>query len=140
MGEVLTFSAVTLRLHAGAPSGDSRMTHVSTVLSGVDWQVRSGDRWVVLGANGSGKTSLLRMAYGFVFPSSGTVKVLGHTLGRVDVRTLRRRVGFASGALAGQLRPQLTADDIVMTAKHAAMEPWWHTYDEADQARARALL
>ena len=32
------------------------------VLAGVDWVVQPGERWVVLGRNGSGKTSLLRIA------------------------------------------------------------------------------
>jgi iron complex transport system ATP-binding protein len=110
------------------------------VLDGVDWEVRAGERWVVLGANGSGKTSLLRLAGGWIFPSGGTVDVLGHRLGRVDVRTLRRRLGYASGALTQMLRPGVTGLDIVMAAKHAALETWWHTYDDADRARARSLL
>jgi iron complex transport system ATP-binding protein len=56
------------------------------------------------------------------------------------VRRLRRRVGFAAAAFADMLRPALTAADIVMIAKNAALEPWWHTYDDADRARARELL
>jgi prolyl oligopeptidase len=110
------------------------------VLTGVDWEMEPGERWVVLGANGSGKTSLLRLAGGWLFPTSGTVDVLGHRLGRVDVRTLRRRLGYASGALTQMLRPSVTSLEIVMAAKHAALETWWHTYDDADRARARALL
>ncbi len=66
--------------------------------------------------------------------------MLGERLGRTDVRTLRTRVGFASSALSAQLRPALSALDVVMTAKHAALEPWWHRYDEADRQRARDLL
>ena len=37
-------------------------------------------------------------------PRRGTVEVLGERLGRTDVRTLRRRIGYASSALAAQLR------------------------------------
>src|SRR5581483_9963541 len=65
---------------------------------------------------------------------------LGQRLGRVDVRSLRRRLGYASGALASQLRPGVTGVEIVMAAKHAALETWWHSYDDDDRARARALL
>jgi iron complex transport system ATP-binding protein len=57
-----------------------------------------------------------------------------------QVRQLRRRLGYASGALGAMFRPGVTADDVVMTAKHAALEAWWHRYDQADRARARALL
>ena len=112
----------------------------TTILDGIDWRVEAGDRWVVLGANGSGKTSLVRIASLYLHPSAGTVRVLGAELGRVDVRAHRRRIGVVSSAFADLLRPQLAARDIVMTAKHAALEPWWHDYDEADRERAVALL
>jgi iron complex transport system ATP-binding protein len=73
-------------------------------------------------------------------PSTGDVRVLGEQLGRTDVRVLRRRIGYMSPSLAVQLRPELRCLDIVMTAKYAALEPWWHRYDNADQARAMACL
>lgn len=110
------------------------------LLTDVDWSVRPDERWVVLGANGSGKTSLLRIASLYLHPTVGDVEVLGHTLGRVDVRSLRARIGLVSGALTAMLRPDLDALDVVMTAKHAALEPWWHDYDDADRERARELL
>ena len=110
------------------------------LLRGVEWEVLAGQRWIVLGENGSGKTTLLRLAGGWLHPSGGQVRLLGHTVGRVDLRRLRERIGFASSALAGMLRPDLTARDVVMTAKHAALEPWWHTYEEPDRVRALALL
>ena len=77
----------------------------TTILDDVSFAVRPGERWLVLGANGSGKTSLLRIAALYEHPTSGTVDVLGERLGRTDVRVLRRRVGYASAALADQLRP-----------------------------------
>ena len=110
------------------------------ILADVTWQVRPGEHWLVLGANGSGKTTLLRIASLYQHPTTGEVRVLGETLGRTDVRVLRRRVGYASAALAAQLRPELTARDVVMTARHAALEPWWHTYDDVDRAHAVACL
>jgi iron complex transport system ATP-binding protein len=73
-------------------------------------------------------------------PSKGTIRVLGEQLGSTDVRQLRRRVGYSSAAMAAQIRQELTALDVVMTAKFAALEPWWHRYDDADRARARGCL
>jgi iron complex transport system ATP-binding protein len=110
------------------------------IVDGVDWTVRPHERWVVLGRNGSGKTTLLRLASCYLHPTSGTVDVLGGRLGRVDVRSLRARIGLTSAALADQLRPTLDALEVVMTAKHAALEPWWHQYSDADRARAVQLL
>ncbi|HEY8094145.1 MAG TPA: ATP-binding cassette domain-containing protein [Acidimicrobiales bacterium] len=111
-----------------------------TILVPLSWTVAEGERWIVLGPNGSGKTTLIQIAGLYLHPTSGTVQVLGETLGRCDVRTVRRRIGLASTALAAQLRPQLSALDTVMTASYAALEPWWHTYTEADRAAARAAL
>jgi iron complex transport system ATP-binding protein len=111
-----------------------------TILDAVDWSVRSGERWVVLGRNGSGKTSLIRIASLYLHPSAGSVTVLGEVLGRTDVRSLRTRIGLASPSLADLFRHELTPIEIVMTARHAALEPWWHTYDDADRDRARLLL
>lgn len=110
------------------------------ILSDVDWDVACDQRWVVLGANGSGKTSLLRIAALYEHPTTGTVEVLGHRLGQVDVRRLRHQVGFVSPALAQMLRPHLKAVDVVMTARHGALEPWWHEYTDADRERAVQLL
>jgi iron complex transport system ATP-binding protein len=110
------------------------------LLDEVDLTVGPGDRWVVLGANGSGKTSLLAIAALRLHPSRGDVAVLGHRLGSCDVRAVRRRVGFASQALADALRPELAARDVVMTAKRGALEPWWDRWDEADRLEATDCL
>lgn len=110
------------------------------VLDQVSWSVGAGERWVVLGRNGSGKTSLVRIASLTAHPSRGSVRVLGELLGRTDVRTLRRRIGLASPALAAQLRPGLTGTEVVMMARTAALEPWWHTYSTEDRSRAAAEL
>lgn len=111
-----------------------------TILAPLNWKVMPGQRWVVLGANGSGKTTLLKIAAMYEHPSTGDVRVLGERLGRTDVRVLRRRIGYMSPSLAVQLRSELRCLDVVMTAKYAALEPWWHRYDEADEARARSCL
>ena len=110
------------------------------LLDGVDWTIGASDSWVVLGANGSGKTTLVRIAALYEHPSRGTVEVLGQRLGHTDVRALRRRVSLVSPAMVDMMRPALSATEVVMCAKEAALEPWWHTYDDADRDRARGLL
>lgn len=123
-----------------------RFEHVSFVREGrrilddINWTVLAHERWLILGSNGSGKTTLVRMASMYEHPSSGSVSALGETLGSTDVRQLRRRIGVMSAALGAQLRPQLSAQDTVVTAKFAALETWWHTYTEADYVRARECL
>jgi iron complex transport system ATP-binding protein len=95
---------------------------------------------VVIGPNGSGKTTLLQIAGARLHPSTGTVEILGERLGASDWRAVRARVGFVSGSVVRSLRPALPAGDVVLTGRHGALEPWWHTYSDADRARARELM
>lgn len=95
---------------------------------------------MVLGPNGSGKTTLMRLASLYLHPSRGEVEVLGHALGRADVRRLRTRIGLVSPSFADLLRPGVTAVEAVMTAREAALETWWHSYGPDDRRMALGLL
>ena len=110
------------------------------VLDGVSWSVGAHERWVLVGPNGAGKTSLLRIAALVQHPTEGSVTVLGNVLGRCDVRTVRESIAFSSPALAAALEPRMTAAEVVMTGRYAALAPWWHRYTDADRARALELL
>ena len=110
------------------------------LLSDVDWTVAAGERWVVIGPNGSGKTTLLQIAGARLHPSRGTIEILGQRLGSSDWRAVRAQVGFVSGSVVRSLRPSLDALDIVVTGKHGALEPWWHTYTDEDRARGLELM
>jgi iron complex transport system ATP-binding protein len=111
-----------------------------TILGPLDWTVRPGERWAVLGPNGSGKSTLLSIASTYLWPSRGTVRVLGAQLGDVDARELRRSIGYVAAFLAAQIDGDLAAIDVVMTARHAALAPWWHDFSAEDRARAAQLL
>lgn len=121
-------------------TGVRRTIDGNEILRGIDWRVGADERWVVLGNNGCGKTTLIRIASMWLHPSDGDVTLLGHRLGAVDVRRLRVRVGYASAAMANQLRPSVTARDVVVTARNGALEPWWHEYTDADHAEAATAL
>ncbi len=110
------------------------------ILRDVDWRIERGQDWVVLGPNGCGKTTLAKIAALYEHPSSGTVEVLGERLGRVDVRRHRERIAFVSSAMADMFRPELTAAEVVLCARHGALEPWWHEYTPSEHQRARDLL
>lgn len=123
-----------------------RFEHVSVVRNGrhllatVDWRVDQGGRWVLLGPNGSGKTTLLEVAGARILPSRGTVEVLSERLGRVDMRTLRRRVAFVSGAIARQLRSTLTAREVVVTGREGVLDPRWRPVPDEDWLAADRAL
>ena len=109
----------------------------NVVLEGITWQVHPAERWVVLGPNGSGKTTMLRAAGARLWPSAGEVEILGCRLGRVDVRSLRPRISLVSGSVTRALRPDLPARDVVVSGRHGALETWWHTYTPADWGEGR---
>ncbi|WP_062210937.1 ABC transporter ATP-binding protein [Streptomyces sp. NBRC 109706] len=106
----------------------------------VSWSIAEGERWVILGPNGAGKTTLLNVASSYLFPTTGTVQILGEKLGGVDVFELRPRIGMASSALADKLSRRQTVLQTVLTAAYGMTAGWQESYDEMDERRARAFL
>lgn len=111
-----------------------------TVLREVSLTVNRNEHWVVIGPNGGGKSTLLKIAGLQLHPSSGRVVVLGTELGTADIRTLRSSIGISSAGLVDQLRGSLTGEEIVRCGRFGALEPWWHTYEAGDTDRAIDLL
>ena len=110
------------------------------ILASIDWTVDAGERWVVVGPNGAGKTTLLAIASTYLWPTVGTVEVLGQRIGRVDARELRRRVGYVSAALGIQIDEDLRVIDVIVSARDAALAPWWGQFGDDDRTRAQACL
>jgi len=74
----------------------------------------------MIGANGSGKTTLLQIAVGYIWPNEGRVWVLGQEHGQVDLRRLRRRIGWVSSSLEGLIHRGQTAWQIVLSGAFAS--------------------
>ncbi|WP_029149683.1 ABC transporter ATP-binding protein [Microbacterium indicum] len=110
------------------------------IVDGVSWTVREGERWVVLGANGAGKTTLLQLADTLLFPTTGTVDVLGERLGRTNVFEVRTMIGLASSAMARRIPADETVLDVVLTAAYAVTGRWREEYEGVDEDRAREVL
>jgi iron complex transport system ATP-binding protein len=121
-------------------SGVSVVREGATLLAGVDWVVNEGEHWVLLGPNGAGKTTLLSIAAAALFPSAGTVELLGERFGDADLGELRTRVGLSSSSLSDRVPPHETAVDVVVTAAHGVIGRWQSGYDPSDVARAADLL
>ena len=112
----------------------------SHLLDGVSLEVSEGQHWAVLGPNGAGKTTLLEISAGRLHPTSGTVKILGEQLGRVDVFELRPRIGYAGNALSARVPNSERVSDAVMTAAYGVLGRWQEEYDEVDIRRCNDLL
>lgn len=109
------------------------------ILNGVDWAVRRGEHWVLLGPNGCGKTSLLKVLTGFLSSTSGAIELMDHVYGRCDWRELRRRIGWVASALQASIPPAETVLDTVMSGRYAQLDLWART-TTADARAARRWL
>ena len=110
------------------------------IIDHVTWQVSDDQRWVILGPNGAGKTTLLQLADTLMHPTSGTVTVLGETLGRADVFEIRPRIGFASTAMAKRIPRDETVLNTVLTAAYSVLGRWNESYEDIDERRALRVL
>jgi iron complex transport system ATP-binding protein len=111
----------------------------ATILHDVSWRVARGEHWVILGANGSGKTSLLKALTGFLSPTAGEFTVLGQRYGASDWRELRLKIGVVTSAFAMSIPPSEIARDTVISGKYAQLD-LWHAGTRADRAAALRLL
>jgi len=109
------------------------------LLDDVSLTVREGDHWALLGANGAGKSTLLGILGAYQHPTSGQVDILGHRLGRVDVRDLRAFIGHVNPH--HPLRSARSVHEIVLTGATGSIELVPHWKPEPDQLdRAEELI
>jgi iron complex transport system ATP-binding protein len=111
----------------------------AVILRGLDWRVEPGEHWAILGANGSGKTSLLKALTGYLSPTSGGISLLGHHYGACDWRELRLRVGVVTSAFATSIPPAELALETVESGKFAQLD-LWHRTTRADRVAALRWL
>jgi iron complex transport system ATP-binding protein len=110
------------------------------ILCDIGWTIRAGERWVVLGPNGSGKTSLVEILSTYLRASDGEVSVLGRALRHTNVHELRPLIGYLSAALLPLVPARLTASQIVDAAQLGALIPWYLDPASIDAARTAAAL
>jgi iron complex transport system ATP-binding protein len=94
------------------------------ILDGLAWTVRRGEHWVILGPNGSGKTSLLAALTGYLTPTAGSIHLLGEEFGASDWRELRRSVGIVSSSLRQLMHDEDSALEIVAGGASAQIGHW----------------
>lgn len=108
-----------------------------TIVKDVNWELPAGKCMALLGPNGSGKTTLTRVITGFMWPTWGTVEVLGETFGRTDMRLLRQRIAIVDPSERFGVDRSMSARDVVLTGYFASL--WLYetaTDDQRDQASA----
>ena len=111
----------------------------TVILRDVDWRVQRGEHWVILGANGSGKTSLLSALTGYLMPTTGEISVLGETYGESDWRELRKKIGLVSSSVRQMMADEEPALETVASGKYAMVD-FWGRVTRAEKSQALKLL
>lgn len=110
------------------------------ILRDINWHVNKQEHWAVLGLNGAGKTSLLNMVNGYIWPTTGEVSVLGNRFGNTDIHTLRKSIGWVSAALGQRINERHPAEEIVISGKFASVGLVFEEPTEVDKEKAHKLM
>lgn len=106
------------------------------ILEGVSLNVRAGERLGILGPNGGGKSTLLKILLGSLKPTAGSVSVLGQS----PVSARRSGViGYLPQRVSAELRFPLRVEDVVLQPAAVRTAPWRRIGD-ADRAHAARCL
>jgi cobalt/nickel transport system ATP-binding protein len=81
-------------------------------ICGLDFIVNQGERVAILGANGCGKTTLLKHLMGVLVPRDGSVKVFGVDPGK-EYKKIRERIGVVMQDVDEQILGPTVYDDIL---------------------------
>ncbi|MGH7977278.1 MAG: ABC transporter ATP-binding protein [Limisphaerales bacterium] len=109
------------------------------ILDGVNWRVERGQHWAILGANGSGKTSLLSALTGYLMPTAGEIFLLGKIYGKSDWRELRKKIGIVSSSVRQMMADDEPAIETVASGKYAMID-FWGRLTRGEKNRALKIL
>lgn len=113
------------------------------ILNDVSWNVGKGEHWVILGGNGSGKTSILNILMGYLTPTEGEVEMKGRedaiNSENQEWDDWRKRIGFVSSSISQLIDPGETALDIVLAGRHAMVNYWGDEDAKEVKAAEKAL-
>jgi iron complex transport system ATP-binding protein len=116
-----------------------RVDRDALILDDLNWTVRRGEHWVILGANGSGKTSLLSTLTGYMPLTAGAIAVLGETYGRTDWRELRKRIGIVSSSVHQMMAGHENTLETIISGRHAMIGMWGEIPDLERRQALRIL-
>ncbi len=105
-----------------------------TVLEGVNLSVREGDFLGIIGPNGGGKTTLLKVILGLVRPSRGGVSVLGDSPNRA-----RRLIGYVPQYSSFDRDFPISVWDVALMGR-LGHKGCFRNYDEKDKGIAAEAL
>ena len=104
------------------------------ILEGINLRISSGEFVGLIGPNGGGKTTLLRVFLGLLKPSRGTVRILGQ-----EIESVRSQIGYVPQSLDVDLRFPIRARDVVRMGRLGKKRVFQRFTGEDDSAVERAM-
>ena len=109
------------------------------ILQDITWKVKRDESWILFGRNASGKTMLLEIISGYIFPSRGEVIRFGKPHGEYDIRELRKKIGYVSTPLRSMFARNELIIDVVLSGLFASIGLYMKP-DRVQVERAMDLL
>jgi len=109
------------------------------ILDDINWHISRGESWILFGRNGSGKTKLLEIITGYLYPSEGEVTRFGCGHIGSDIRELRKKIGYVSSVLREKFNRDERLIDTVLSGLYASIGLYRKPSVE-DIRKARGLL
>ncbi|MCS7324887.1 MAG: ATP-binding cassette domain-containing protein [Thermoflexales bacterium] len=130
--EGVPFIVALTRVSAAAEVGGALVLHDLT------WRINEGEHWLVVGDNGVGKSTLLRLILGEIAPAHGRVERFnGAPLS--NVWAIKQRIGYVSSELQARYAVDLTAEQVVASGFFASVG-WLQPLTRAQQRRVREVM
>jgi iron complex transport system ATP-binding protein len=124
---LLPFPGFNTKIHSTMLLQFSGITLIrgnTTILDNIHWAFEPGQQWVIMGSNGSGKTSLLNVILAYEQATSGRFMVFGHPFGSTPWDSIRSRIGIVSLAISQRMEPAQSAQQIVAAGKYGQLNRW----------------
>ncbi len=114
--------------------------HMPYVVDGMSLKIKAGEYIAIVGATGCGKSTLMRLLLGFETPEKGAIYYDGKDMNKLDLRSLRRRIGAVTQD--GSLFQGDIYSNIVISAPQLGLDEAWEAAEIAgiaDDIRAMPM-
>ncbi len=108
------------------------------ILKDINWEIQSGDNWVLFGLNGCGKTTLLSILAGYQSGNEGYNCLFDEKVDKNNFLQLRKRIGFVSSSFFDRYLKNELVTDIVLAGKFGTLGIAGEIADE-DIQKAKSL-
>ncbi|AQQ08611.1 putative ABC transporter ATP-binding protein YlmA [Sedimentisphaera cyanobacteriorum] len=112
------------------------------ILDGINLSISAGECCGLIGANGSGKSSLLSLISGYDWASEGSVWFCGEKFGKVNLPEIRKDIGILSLSRTPEFSKRLTVLELIKTGVTGTIMPasWLKSEDKKASQKAEDLL